>query len=263
MDALTMLPLWLSGLVLVGTPTALAMTGTFLIRHRVSFNSLQSNNEVAGFKFATVGVLYAVLLAFAVVVVWEKFNEADNQVAKEAGAAATLYRLWAGMGGEGGPLEESTSDYLRSVIDDEWPQMQMGLESPKPTEALNRIYAELLKVQPSDSRGAAVLYEALYQLDQMTQARRARLVSSAGVVPGILWVVLVAGAVLTIAFTFFFGCQNLRAQMMMTGALSVLIFSGLLIIIAIDRPFTGTVTVNPDALATVLADFGGRAASQR
>ena len=58
---------------------------------------LRINNEVAGFKFATVGVLYAVLLAFAVIVVWEKFSDAENNVAQEAGAAATIYRLSWGI----------------------------------------------------------------------------------------------------------------------------------------------------------------------
>jgi hypothetical protein len=56
----------------------------------VSLERLSSNNEVAGFKFATVGVLYAVLLAFAVIVVWEKFSAAEDHVALEAAAAATL-----------------------------------------------------------------------------------------------------------------------------------------------------------------------------
>jgi hypothetical protein len=44
----------------------------------------------------------------------------------------------------------------------------------------------------------------------------------------------------------------------MTGALSLLIFAGLLIIVAIDRPFTGSVSVDPAPLAAVLRDFGGR-----
>ena len=35
----------------------------------------------------------------------------------------------------------------------------------------------------------------------------------------------------------------------MTGALSVLIFAGLLTVVAIDHPFAGTVKVGPDALA--------------
>ena len=43
----------------------------------------------------------------------------------------------------------------------------------------------------------------------------------------------------------------------MTGALASLIFSGLLIIVAVDRPFSGTVKVGPEALVEVLEDFGG------
>ena len=99
--------------------------------------------------------------------------------------------------------------------------------------------------------------EVLYQLDQLTQARRARIVMAAGIVPGIIWIVLFLGAFLTTGFTFFFGAENLRAQSMMTGALAVLIFSGLLIIVAVDRPFAGTVRVGPEGLADVLQDFGG------
>jgi hypothetical protein len=76
------------------------------------------------------------------------------------------------------------------------------------------------------------------------------------VVPGILWVVLFLGAAVSIGFTFFFGTENLRAQSLMTGALALLIFSGLLIIIAIDRPFSGSVRVKPEALENVLEDFG-------
>ena len=40
--------------------------------------------------------------------------------------------------------------------------------------------------------------------------------------------------------------------------LSLLIFSGLLTIIAIDHPFAGTVKVGPEAIAGVLEDFGRR-----
>jgi hypothetical protein len=67
--------------------------------------------------------------------------------------------------------------------------------------------------------------------------------------------VLSGGAILTIGFTLFFGAENLRAQVMMTGILAFLIFSGLLIITAIDHPFAGTVRVQPEALLAVLEDF--------
>jgi hypothetical protein len=97
---LTTRPIWLLCLMAL-LLTALAMCGPFLVRRHVSLERLATNSEVAGFKFATLGVLYAVLLAFAVIVVWERFHDAEHAVAAEAGAAATLYRLCLGMGGPG------------------------------------------------------------------------------------------------------------------------------------------------------------------
>lgn len=257
MLTLTSGPLWISALLFVLALPLAAMAGTALVRGLVPLERLKANNEVAGFKFATVGVLYAVLLAFAVIVVWEKFSQAENEVAIEAGAAATLYRLSDGLGTAGDGLRAGTSAYLVAVIDAEWPAMAAGHESAEATGALNALYARLLADRPGDPFGTDLLSEALYQLDQLTQARRARLVMATGVVPDVVWMVLFGGAALTIGFTFFFGTENLRAQSLMTGALALLIFSGLLVIVAIDRPFSGTVIVEPDALAAVLADFGG------
>ena len=101
-----------------------------------------------------------------------------------------------------------------------------------------------------------MLAEILHQVDQLTQARRVRLVEAEGVVPGVVWLILFGGAIVTLGFTFFFGAESLRAQTLMTALLAILMLSELFIIVAIDRPFTGTVRVEPSALAEVLKDFG-------
>src|SRR3974390_2016095 len=95
---LTSLPLWISAEVIVGGGTLLSALGPTLIRRYVALDRLTINNEIAGFKFATVGVLYAVLLAFVIIVVWEKFSDAEANVVREAGAAENLYRLLQGLG---------------------------------------------------------------------------------------------------------------------------------------------------------------------
>jgi hypothetical protein len=255
---LTTQPLWQSAAILVGLTTLLASFGPSLARYYVPFESLTDNNEIAGFKFATVGVLYAVLLAFAIIVVWEKYSQAEDTVAQEAGAAAAIYRLSDGLGDKGGgALRDALTNYLTIAIAVDWPDMDRDrIEARQPSrQAMNAIYATLLTIEVPDSKTNAFAGEILRQLDAMTQARRSRIVAAEGAVPGIIWLVLFGGAVLTIVFTFFFGTRNLRAQTLMTSMLSVLIFSELLIIVAIDRPFTGTVKVEPTALVDVLADF--------
>jgi len=255
---LTAAPLWLSGLLIIGVGTVLSMLGPGLVRRYVTLERLTVNNEIAGFKYATLGVLYAVLLAFAIVVVWQKLSDAEADVAQEAGAATTIYRLSQGMGEKSGAdIRAAVSDYLKAAISDDWPAMDRGVTgaSPAARQALNAIYATLLASDPAERGGNPVFAEILHQLDLMTQARRSRLIAAEGTVPGVIWLVLFGGSVIAIVFTFFFGTRNLRAQVMMTGLLALMISSELLIIVAIDRPFTGTVKVEPTPLADVLADF--------
>jgi len=251
--------LWISGPILIGLGAVLSMLGPSLVRRYVKLDQLTANNEIAGFKFATVGVLYAVLLAFVIIVVWQKFSDAESTVAQEAGAAATIYRLSQGMGEQTGTdLRGAVSAYLKLTVADDWPAMEHGVTgaSRPARQALDAIYAVLLTSQTPERGGNPVVSEILHQLDLITQARRSRLVAAEGTVPGVIWLVLFGGAVVTIVFTFFFGTFNLRAQTMMTGLLALLIFSEILIVVAIDRPFTGPVKVEATPLANVLADFG-------
>jgi hypothetical protein len=200
--------------------------------------------------------LRSVLLAFVVIVVWQKFSDAEDVVVQEAGAAVTINRLAEGIGGAAGAaLHDRLLDYIQTAIVEDWPAMEQGRLSPAGTHALDELYTALLTFHPGDLREAGILTESLRQLSVLTQARRERLVMASGTVPGVIWFVLFGGAVLTVCFTFFFGTENLLAQAVMTGALSVLIFSAPFVVVAIDRPFAGSVKVTPDPLAVVLADF--------
>ena len=252
---LSSLPLWQLILLLVVAPTVIAMGAQLLIRRWVGVEALARNNEIAGFKFATVGVIYAVLLAFTVIVVWEKFNEAEVSVAQEAGATAALFRYAQGQDAEAQALRRALAIYVRSVIDEEWPAMGAMSESHASTVALNRVYDAALALNRAGGRDTADMSEVFSQLDGVTTARRTRLHLASGLVPNIIWIALFAGGFLTVAFTLFFGSENPIAQISMTGVLSVLVTLGLVVIVSTDHPFTGPVHILPHPLEFVLADF--------
>jgi Protein of unknown function (DUF4239) len=256
---LTSHSLWLSGFIIVGLGTVLATLGPSVVRRFVALERLTTNNEIAGFKFATVGVLYAVLLAFTIIVVWQKYADAETTVAEEAGAAASIFQLSYGIDEKPGTaLRSALSNYLVHTIADEWAAMEQVTPggSMAARQALDSVYTALLTFQSNSPVDAAVLGEILHQVDQLTRARRVRLVEAEGVVPGVVWLILFGGATITLGFTFFFGAESLRAQTLMTALLALLMLSELFIIVAIDRPFTGAVKVEPTALAEVLKDFG-------
>ena len=250
-------PLWVTAILLVVVPTVAAMSGLVLVRRHVGLARLTTNNEVAGFKFSVVGVIYAVLLAFAVIVVWQRYSDAELAVIQESGAAATLYRLSGGAEPAAVATRAALTSYLRLAVERDWPHMARERESPEVTGALNALYAAALRLAQDGSRQPGVVVEIFKELDTLTQARRGRLHLAIGIVPSVLWLALTVGGILTVGFTFFFGTENLKAQVLMTGILSVIVFMGLFVIVSIDHPFTGPVHVDSAPLLHVLEDLGG------
>jgi predicted membrane chloride channel (bestrophin family) len=70
----------------------LAVAGILLARRWVGVEVLKLNNEVAGFIYAVIGVVYAVLLGFTTIIVWEQYDKAQAVVDQEANELADLYR---------------------------------------------------------------------------------------------------------------------------------------------------------------------------
>ena len=177
---LTTHSLWVSGAIIVGLGSVLSMLGPVLVRRYADPNKLTANNEIAGFKFATIGVLYAVLLAFSVIVVWGKYSETEANVVQEAGAAEDIYRLSQGLGDKArADVASSLANYLKAAINDDWPSMDRGTgaSARRATQrALDAVYATV--VSSSGQGDSTVISEMLRQLDRITQSRRARLVSA-------------------------------------------------------------------------------------
>jgi hypothetical protein len=264
---LTTQSIWVAGAIIVGLGTLLSLLGTVLVRRYADVKRLTPDTEIAGFKFGTVGVLYAVLLAFAIIVVWEKYTDAELDVVQEAGAAENIYRLSQGLSDNArDAVLRSVANYLKTAINVDWPTMDQGIAGTRAArevtkQALDAVYAAL--VSSSGQGDSTVVSEMLRQVELITQSRRARLVRSEGAVPKALWPILLGGAAITIGFTFFFVTQRLLTQILMTALLAILILSELLIIIAIDRPFSGGVKIGPTALVAVLTDVESRSSDSR
>ena len=94
------------------------------------------------YSFLNAGVLFAVLLGFMVVAVWESYDAAKTNAATEAAALVPLYRATDALPKEAGDkLRELTREYAHQVIDDEWPtQAATGQGSSKARKAIGDLF---------------------------------------------------------------------------------------------------------------------------
>jgi hypothetical protein len=68
-----------------------------------------------------------------------------------------------------------------------------------------------------------------------------------------MWLALIAGGLLTVAFTYLFGLSNTLAHGLMVLTLTALVVVSLLLIKEVDLPFTGVTRVEPTAFAVFLS----------
>ena len=104
----------------------------YLIRERISGPERERNNEVVGFVLTVVGTIYAVVLAFVVVVVWEHYDQAQSNAEREIGVVADLYRAADDLPAALRKEQQSlVLRYIDLMINDELPAMQTGAHTPK------------------------------------------------------------------------------------------------------------------------------------
>jgi hypothetical protein len=257
---LSAMPLWRSVLVVVVLPTVIVMAMTLLVRRAAGLNRLEANNEVAGFKYAVLGVIYAVLLGFAVIVVWENFRDGDAAVIKEASSLSTIFRLAHGVGpGAAGTIRDAANHYGEVLITEEEPILARGgVVSVDATNALTALFAAVLTAHPETPEQSDAYQDLLIALTTLSDGRRDRLELGASTVPEVVWIALFGGAILNVSFTLFFGTRHIWVQMVMSGMLTAVIFLALLAIITMDHPFFGTLRVSMEPIEYVLRTVGSQ-----
>ncbi|HSE90710.1 MAG TPA: DUF4239 domain-containing protein [Candidatus Binatia bacterium] len=237
---------WIWGFLFVGATVGLAIGGMLLVRRSVTLSTLESHNQVAGYIYNVVGVVYAVLLAFIAIVVWQQHTQVQSHVEQEANQLGDLYRNAQVFPEEvRARLQNQIRAYSRIVVEKEWPAMAKGETSLDAWAALNQLWRAYQQVEARNDHEKLWYAKSLDQLDQLGDFRRLRLVSNRAAVPALMWVVLLATGIITIGFSFFFGTPNSSAQALMTGALSATIGFVLFLIWDLNHPFAGFVRVEP------------------
>src|SRR4051794_30746532 len=209
-------PTLLLAVLTVTVALGLSISGLLLVRRSVALSTLERHNDVAGFIIAVIGVLYAVLLAFVVVISWQNFDRADQIANSEAELVSGLYRDASAFQPQTATIRRELDTYARSVVSREWPAMANHQREDRRTDAsLDTIWDGYRAYTPQAPTQQAFYSDSIRRLNDLQSQREDRLNSADSTLPPALWWVLLAGGVITVGFTYFFGVRNVAAHILM------------------------------------------------
>ncbi len=127
-DVIYSLPTWLLALIIVSLTTGYSVGGLLIIRQRWPWAMRPEHCDLAQVFSSIAGVMYALILGFVTVAVWQGFDKAQNVVELEASAVSDLFRTADGYPDEAfrRRAQDSIRAYVRLVINEEWPLQQRG-----------------------------------------------------------------------------------------------------------------------------------------
>jgi hypothetical protein len=236
----------LSSILIILGSTGAALLFLFAVTRIWPHHARKESNDFTGAVVAVIGTTYAVILAFTLSGVWHNFQEAQTNEEQEANALTNAYRIAIQLQDPSARrIEELCAQYADNALNHEWPEMKNDQMPPEADAITDQLWQLAGQTQAHAAPDAIAAYQLMEELRLLTQYRRLRLMQARERLPILLWAVLIAGGVITVAAACFFGVSNFRFHMLQVLMLSFLISLVLFAIADIDRPYQGLVTVEP------------------
>ena len=245
-------PTWLWGAVIVLGFVSAACVGLVIFHRIIHLEIRKAHNELAGFTVAIVAVTYAVLLAFIAIATWESYTRAGEVVDREAAFVGNIYRDTVALPPDvGKEMRADLQQYVRMVIEQEWPAQQKGEAPLEGWEPLYRLHTAIVTLHPMTMGEQVVEAELLKVLNDLYGARANRLSAIEGHIPDAVWWLILLGGMITTGYMYLFGFHDFRMHLVMTAAVSASLALVVVLIMALDWPFRGEVSISSDAFVKV------------
>jgi Protein of unknown function (DUF4239) len=240
-----------AALVVAGT-TTLAVAAMLLVRRGAPEGSRFRDGDRASGVFGVLATGFSVLLGFVVFLAFASYDQSRSGAETEALVIAqqveTAQLLPRPVGRE---LTGELVCYARSVINEEWPQLEAGTQRDKLNPWGAEMFRTLQTVQPVTPSQQAAYGKWLDQVSTREEARIDRIHGAVGVIPSPLWVVLFFISIVIFVFMLFFADsgEGVGTQAVLMGSVASVVVTMLLLIRFLDSPFhEGVGGVRPVAM---------------
>jgi uncharacterized membrane protein YfcA len=232
---------------------SLLLTGLlYLLRRR--FTKTDRDRErlhPAVFSFFT--TIYAFFLGFAIVTLWSAYLSAQTNTAREADSLLVAFRDSKTLDNSGA-LRQALTDYVKSVMADEWPAMAAdNAMSEKTDRAWDKVWAAYMLLKPQNKMDNNIFLQVGKQLTQASQYRFSRSQSTQSNLYSPIWVIIVFGFITVLYGLYFHHLRQSSVSLIFDFMVIFVVLCCIYFIYDIDTPFSGYIVVKPSVFKVVYA----------
>jgi hypothetical protein len=247
------IPSWMLCLLVMAVTAAVGVGGLFVTRPWIArLHGTRSHNDVVGIFLNVIGIIYGIALGLIAVATWQNYSNTGAKVNDEAACVAALYRDVSSLPEPArSDLQQQLRSYTRIVIDVSWAAQREGRIPDAGTEQLNAFQATLDHFDPATDGQKILFAETLRAFNRLVELRRVRMEQTVSGLPFPVWVVVIAGAFITLAVTWFVRSLSLSVHIWMTFLLSIFLGLVIQLMIRLDKPYRGSYSISPSAFEVV------------
>ena len=142
--------------------------------------------------FSFFASLYAFFLGFAIVTLWSAFLTAETNVTKEADNLMVAFRTSKDLQHSEG-FRQSLADYVKKVVEEEWPQMQQDRMSEEANRLFDQVWEQLHRVKAENKSDNDVYAAIATLLGEASRHRLSRALLIKGNLYPPIWVIIIFG----------------------------------------------------------------------
>ena len=246
---------WLAALIILGV-AVLSAAGMLMVRRRAPAGTFFKDPIPGGAVYTVVGTAYMVILAFVFFIAFESYGGAKADAEEEATATLAMFHA----AGPFGPaarveLQGQMICYAREVISDGWPAMREGGGSSVVDARVSAMEESAEQIPVNDAKQAAAFEHWFALNEERRQGRQGRIGEAEGLVPPVVWLILLIGAVVVIASVALFADREEAAvtQAAPAAAVAIIVVSGLVLVRFLDKPYEDkSGSIKPTAMERTL-----------
>jgi len=242
MGVLKSLPLFVIGPAILAVLVTLSIVSlNWFRRHQLPLLRFgHGDSDFNAAMLASIMVFYGLAAALTAVHVWEVYEKVEQITRHEATSLAVLYRNVSGYPEPvRSVLREDLRAYTDQVIREAWPQQRRGIIPEGGVQYMDKFQTDLYGFQPKTDAQRILAFETVASYSRMMEARRMRVDSVERHLPGVMWVVIVLGAAISIVSSFFFTVLDARVHRIQVALLAAFIGLVIFIILVLDYPYRG------------------------